>query len=54
MVKLRKVHIKIQFVPGVWWIGIYYTKSDFPIHRIFICVLPMLPIRISWWDKSTW
>lgn len=45
------MHMKIYFEPRDLWVGIYWTR-DGTIMRLYICLLPMLPIRISWWSYS--
>lgn len=52
--------IRLRFVPRDLWVGVYFAPTQFfsvahkqkPAverrHRLFICLLPMLPIEISW------
>jgi hypothetical protein len=43
--------ICIKFNPHDIWIGIYWRRSTSlwrQITDIYVCVLPMLPIHISW------
>lgn len=38
--------------PRDLWVGVYLHPEDFGhlvIWRIYICLLPCLPIRVTWW-----
>jgi hypothetical protein len=50
----KKIDIEINFRPKNLWIGLFWTDDDFPIYRVYICIFPMLIIRISWWSKTVW
>lgn len=57
-----KPRIKIKFVPADFWIGVYvkrtfYTTCDntWSQFKVYICLLPMLPIIVYWeykWSAS--
>ena len=44
--------IKPSFEPRDIWIGVYIGDTikeiDHKVYSIYICLLPMLPIKISW------
>lgn len=49
-----KTRLKIEFNPRDLWIGAYFTAKDYRgirTHHVYICVLPCLPIHVSWKRK---
>lgn len=51
--------IAIWFEPRDLWIGIYierpyYTFDDLKRWVVYICFIPMLPIRVTWVRKTNW
>lgn len=54
---LRSLHVRFRFVPRDVWIGIYVDTQRWgeaepwwrARHRIFICLIPMLPVIVEWW-----
>lgn len=44
----NKLSVKLLWEPRDLWIGAYWT-ADGPNHwLLYICILPMLPIRLHW------
>lgn len=48
-----KPKIKIYFEPRDIWVGVYWSRSQsltqlVDILRVYICIVPMLPIRLTW------
>lgn len=45
------MRVRIKFVPEDFWIGVYVKRETSTFHRhfkVFVCLLPMLPIIFSW------
>ncbi len=54
------MRIRISFKPQDFWIGLFYdgafgfnhhAKDNIPFHNraVYVCILPMFPIRITWY-----
>lgn len=39
----------MKFVWQDMWIGAFYSKK--PCSKLYICIIPMLPIIIQWWER---
>jgi hypothetical protein len=46
---VRPWSISLLFEPRDLWIGVYWTKEDIGRTRLYVCLVPMLPILIAWW-----
>lgn len=49
---MRKVNVRFLFEPRDLWVGVYWTTDPWPkgpIVRVYLCLVPMLVIRFSWW-----
>jgi hypothetical protein len=46
--KPRKWHIAIRFSPREFWIGLYWQRMGNFVD-VWVCLLPMVPIHVSWW-----
>jgi len=50
-------YIRIIFEPRDIWIGLYIKKPYWEmgsyIHVVYLCLIPMFPILISWSSKET-
>ena len=48
--------VRIEFKPQDLWVGAYWQTDNYGPHQdqttMWICLLPMLPIRISWIRKK--
>jgi len=44
-VKSKHFVIQLKFIWYDIWIGVYIKKDS-----IYICIIPMLPIKITWWN----
>lgn len=52
--------VRLLFEPRDLWVGVYWDREDIGSAnglfgcdwRVYICVVPMLPIRISWSERS--
>ena len=44
------MRIKLEFEPRDLWIGIYwrYDHAYYNMRHLFICLIPCLPIHITW------
>jgi hypothetical protein len=47
MMMIKKLHIKFHFIWFDFWMGVYIDLEN---KTVFICPLPMLPIKI-WWTE---
>jgi hypothetical protein len=49
--------IRVEFQPRDLWIGIFVDKSWWEMgqhwQRVYICIIPIFPIMISWIDKES-
>ncbi len=46
---MRKIQIRLEFNSQDFWIGAYWKSEDTYWRRhIWICILPFIPIHISW------
>lgn len=49
------VRVRLEFKLADFWIGGYYDKgeqdwlSGSQEHNLWICILPTLPLHLSWW-----
>lgn len=42
--------VRVEFEPRDLWIGVYFNFGLLSNH-IYICILPLLPIHIWWWEE---
>lgn len=51
---IGEVQITIAFEPRDLWVGVYWNREDMGddariyLHEIYVCIIPMLPIRLAW------
>jgi hypothetical protein len=48
------MNIRLLFEPRDVWVGVFWTRLRFydpPRRRwdVYVCLVPMLPIRFRWW-----
>lgn len=41
------VKVRLHFEPRDCWVGVYWDHNDLT-NEVYICVLPLLPLHISW------
>lgn len=49
------MRIRLKFEPCDLWVGAYFSYADGrfdTVHRLYICLVPMLPIVITWWKRG--
>lgn len=44
---MKLVSISMKFVPQDCWVGFYWTWTIPGLLHIYVCVVPMLPIRLG-------
>lgn len=52
----REVQVRWLFEPRDLWVGVYWdigSKAMYSKLSVYICLLPMLPIRIEVWPWRT-
>lgn len=47
---LGEVQIVPMFEPRDIWIGVYWNREE-DYSEVYVCILPMLPIRFLWTRK---
>jgi hypothetical protein len=43
-----KVSVKLIWEPRDLWIGVYWQRDSVDDLIVYICLLPMLPVRLHW------
>jgi hypothetical protein len=43
-----KLSIKLLLEPRDLWIGVYWTRGGNDHLFVYLCILPMLPVRFHW------
>lgn len=41
--------VSLLFEPRDLWIGVYWKIYDDNEHRVYVCLVPALPLLIQWW-----
>ena len=51
-------YVRVLFEPRDLWIGAYikepYWEGGYKVQDIYICIIPTLPILISWRRRGDW
>lgn len=50
----RDMRVELLFEPRDLWIGLYWTRSPYGDPEAFVCLLPLLPVRISILRSPSW
>jgi hypothetical protein len=41
-----KPNVQVYFEPRDVWVGVYWTRNAFSELVVYVCLVPMLPIRL--------
>lgn len=44
---IRRGNVSLIFEPRDWWIGFYWSY-ELSLFSVYVCIVPMLPICVSW------
>lgn len=44
------VDVRVLWEPRDLWLGVYWTGKDRPLWRVFVCLVPCFPVRVSWFS----
>lgn len=53
-----RVRVRLEFKLADFWIGVYPATGEHDLlsgqfeQHVWICLLPTLPIHLSWWRKE--
>jgi hypothetical protein len=52
----RKIRVRLLWEPRDLWVGVYWTvdrEATYPRLRVYVCLLPTLPILVTIWPWRT-
>lgn len=50
----RDLTVELRFEPRDLWIGLYWTRTPCGDPELFVCLLPLLPVRIGVSRSPSW
>lgn len=42
------MRLSIKFEPKDLWVGVFWDRCGFSGYVVYVCLIPMLPIRLEW------